>query len=72
MTLTWDVNSPSNLHESVVGTRVTGLQEGGKQRRKVSLAKKQFSQKNLGNSSGIFREAWAKADLASETENTLV
>ena len=72
MALIWDVNSPSNLYKSVVGTRVTELQEGGKQAHKVSLAKKRLRQKNLRNSSGISRKAWAKVDLASETENTLV
>jgi len=56
MPLIWDVNSPSDLYKSVVGTHIAGLQEGGKQRHKVSLATKQFSQKNLRNSSGIFRK----------------
>lgn len=61
------MNSPANFYRTMLLANAIRLQEGVKQRWYLYV-----SQKNLRNSSGIFRKAWAKMDLTSETENTLV
>lgn len=62
-----DMNSPANFYRTMLLANAIRLQEGVKQRWYLYV-----SQKNLRNSSGIFRKAHAKVDLTNETENKWV
>lgn len=62
-----DMNSSANFYRTMLLANAIRLQEGVKQRWYFYVI-----QKNLRNSSGIFRKEWAKVDLTNETENKLV